>query len=364
MRSIRRLLHHQTFKNRRGEKQETRTWYITINGKHYPLGEDVIEAEARAKEMLSRTARRQVMTDPTFDDLLQLVEDDYTANHRPSRDHVKSRAAHLRGFFGNPKASQIQAGTIRAYQAHRQAEGAAPATINVETALLQRGFSLARQDGMLVDAGPTFPRLAENNARKGFFERAEMEAVVQFCPEYLQGLIRAAYFTGWRKQELVTREWRHVDDQWLRLDPGTTKNGEGREFPLIPELREILKDQREYVDALQVKFGRLIPWVFPDENGHPITHFWFDWDRARRLAHLEHRLFHDFRRTAVRNMEQAGVPRSSAMALVGHKTQAMYTRYAIADRQSLTSAGEKLTSLHSGPQSLELKTLHFQKKTP
>ena len=216
MRSIRRLLHHQTFRNRRGDKQETRTWYITIQGHHHPLGEDVIEAEARSRELLSRTARRQTVSNPTLEDLLQGVADDYAANHKEA-SHLKARGGHLRAFFGNPKSSDVHTGTVRAYQAHRQREGAKPATINVELSVLQRGFTLARQDGILIDAGPSFPRLAENNARRGFFERAEMESIAAACPKWLHNLIRTAYLTGWRKSELLTREWRHVDGGWLRL---------------------------------------------------------------------------------------------------------------------------------------------------
>jgi integrase len=54
------------------------------------------------------------------------------------------------------------------------------------------------------------------------------------------------------------------------------------------------------------------------------------------------RLLHDFRRTAVRNLERNGVPRSTAMAMVGHKTEAIYRRYAIVDDQSLREAAKKL----------------------
>jgi integrase len=53
-------------------------------------------------------------------------------------------------------------------------------------------------------------------------------------------------------------------------------------------------------------------------------------------------ILHDFRRTAVRNLERAGVPRSVAMRLVGHKTESVYRRYAIADERDLRVAVERL----------------------
>lgn len=357
MRSIRKLLHHQQYRDRHGATKETRTWYVTIQGKHHPLGEDLVEAEARAKELLARSARRVIASNPSLEDLLQLVKDDYDANGRSSITHYKSRTGHLRSFFGNPKASAIHTGHIRAYQAHRQHEGAMPATINVELAVLQRGYSLARQDGSFQDAGPTFPRLATKNARKGFFEREDMERLRSFLPEHLSCLAVVAFVTGWRKMELLTREWRHVDFNggWLRLDPNETKNGEGRNFPLTDELRDALKEQRLYVDAQQARYGKVIPWVFPNDKGDPTTHLWFDWDRARKAANLPQRIFHDFRRTAVRNLERAGVPRSAAMALVGHKTQAMYSRYAIADEGLLTEAGQKLNDFGKSCQNEPVK---------
>ena len=63
-------------------------------------------------------------------------------------------------------------------------------------------------------------------------------------------------------------------------------------------------------------------------------------------AGLSGRIPHDFRRTAVRNLERAGVPRSAAMAMVGHKTEAIYRRYAIADESMLRDGAEKLAALH------------------
>jgi hypothetical protein len=59
------------------------------------------------------------------------------------------------------------------------------------------------------------------------------------------------------------------------------------------------------------------------------------------------RIPHDFRRTAVRNLERAGVSRSDAMKMVGHKTESIYRRYAIADERSMKEAAEKLERFHN-----------------
>ena len=68
------------------------------------------------------------------------------------------------------------------------------------------------------------------------------------------------------------------------------------------------------------------------------------WRNACESAGLPGRLPHDFRRTAVRNLERAGVSRSVAMKMTGHKTEAVYRRYAIVSEQDLHEAAQKLTA--------------------
>lgn len=50
----------------------------------------------------------------------------------------------------------------------------------------------------------------------------------------------------------------------------------------------------------------------------------------------------DFRQTAVRNPERAGVSRGVAMKLTGHKTEAVYCRYAIVSSGDLRDAVRRL----------------------
>jgi integrase len=76
--------------------------------------------------------------------------------------------------------------------------------------------------------------LKENNVRRDFFERVQFDAVKRHPPTALQGALEFAYLTGWRiRSEIFPIEWRQVDwnGRVVRLDPGTTKNGEGRCFP-------------------------------------------------------------------------------------------------------------------------------------
>lgn len=160
-----------------------------------------------------------------------------------------------------------------------------------------------------------------------------------------------AYITGWRKNELLQLLWRHVDfaADTIRLDPGTTKNEDGRLFIMTPELRAVLLEQRERTEALQREAGRIIPQIF-HRDGRPIKAFRRAWISSCRKAGVPDRIPHDFRRTAVRNLERAGVARSVAMMMVGHKTEAIYRRYAIVAEVDLREAARKLAVVEQGAQ--------------
>ena len=91
----------------------------------------------------------------------------------------------------------------------------------------------------------------------------------------------------------------------------------------------------------------MIPWVF-HRDGRPIKHYRRAWLTACTAAGAPYRIPHDFRRTAVRNLERAGVPRSAGMKMVGHTTEAIYRRYAIQDEVMLREASEKLQAWSDG----------------
>jgi integrase len=167
------------------------------------------------------------------------------------------------------------------------------------------------------------------------------EAISELLPRF-------AYLTGWRKGEVQGLTWRQVDLRAgvVRLEPGTTKNGEGRSFPFsdFPQLSELLHQQRESTSRFERATGRIVPRVF-HRQGLPVRSFRKAWANACAAAGVPGRLFHDLRRTAVRNLERAGVPRSWAMKLTGHKTESVYRRYAIVSEADLSAGVGKVAAL-------------------
>jgi integrase len=103
-----------------------------------------------------------------------------------------------------------------------------------------------------------------------------------------------------------------------------------------------MAELRKYTDEAQQRTGQIIPWVFHHE-GKPIGSFRKKWESAVRKAGLPGRLFHDFRRSAVRNLVRAGVPAKIAMQLTGHKTRSIFERYNITEEsEDLNNAVARL----------------------
>jgi len=315
--------------------------------------------QKRMKEMAgggSKVDEEQV----TLDDLATIITDDYKAKGQASISNLRTALKHLKGFFGEKsRAVDIRKDRITAYVRAKQEEGYSNGYIRRHLAVLKRAFNLAVEAERLSRV-PPFPTVQVDNVRTEFLTMEDVDAVCGHLNEHLAPVVRFASLTGWRKSEILNLRWRQVDFDagTVHLDPGTTKNREGRTFPFasLPPLEELLRRQRERTDDVERAQGRVVTHVF-HRDGDRIRAMRKAWNKAAKRAGLEGAWFHDLRRTAVRNLERATVPRSVATKLTGHKTEAVYRRYAIADEAALEEGVQKLARLHeAGGESDEGRT--------
>ena len=157
-------------------------------------------------------------------------------------------------------------------------------------------------------------------------------------PDHLKGFVTFAYRTGWRLSEITRLTWNQIDrsDWTVRLEVGETKNKDGRLIYLDDKLRRII--HHRYIDR---HLG--CPYVF-HRAGREIRDIRGTWKRACKAIGLEGRIFHDLRRTAIRNMIRAGIPERVAMQISGHKTRSVFDRYNIVSPEDLKIAAEKQAS--------------------
>lgn len=163
----------------------------------------------------------------------------------------------------------------------------------------------------------------------------------------------------------------------INLRAGETKNDEGRTVPIVPQLRALLLEQRSrrqdgcefvcfrldrkghamklrgfrkagYGACIKTRLGRMEA-VIDEQTGKPV------FEKPRGLCpkpkpkpKMVYRgtVFHDLRRTGVRNLVRAGVPERIAMTIGGHRARSIFERYKIVSPNDVAEAGRKLAAFH------------------
>ncbi len=253
-----------------------------------------------------------------------------------------SAITHLNAFFAGRRVVSIDTDLLRVYINHRRAKGASDSTIRRSLNDLRAMMNQARKEGKLRSADiPFFPMAAlkEGKVRKGFVEPAAFEKIKNALPENLQPLVAFLYFTGCRIGAARQITWDMVSKNCDEISlPGfITKSGEPLVLPLTGAG---LKD----VATLLRKRFRTDGPVFDTTN---LRVAWNKACMAAGLGTMNGRLrtgltLHDLRRSAVRNLIRAGVSRTVAMAISGHKTEHVFERYNITDSSDVRAALEKV----------------------
>src|SRR5690606_1881546 len=152
----------------------------------------------------------------------------------------------------------------------------------------------------------------------------------------------------WRvASEVLPLRWDQVDlaAGEVRLWSGESKTEEPRVFPFAQSaaLDALLHRQQSLAEELERTRGVVVPWVF-HRAGRRIKSCRGAWEEACKRVGLEGRLMHDLRRSAVRNLVNAGVPEKTAMLLTGHKTREVFDRYNIVSPTETAGAVAKLSA--------------------
>ncbi|MBU4263103.1 MAG: tyrosine-type recombinase/integrase [Proteobacteria bacterium] len=117
----------------------------------------------------------------------------------------------------------------------------------------------------------------------------------------------------------------------VRREADETKNDDARTIYLDDELEEIFHEQWQKRKSAK----KFLPYVFLNLNGNDrLKRFYKTWKKACGDAGISVKVFHDFRRTAVRNMVRSGIPERVAMMISGHKTRCVFNRCNIVNDQA------------------------------
>ncbi len=345
-------------------RKNSKNWWIKYsrNGKAYQesSGSDL---KAVAQRLLKRREGEIaqgkvpgiVFDRVTFDELADDFLTDYRINEKRSLVKAERSVELLKKEFGGMKAPAITTASVRRYISRRLDEKASKATVNRELAALKRMYKL----GLMctppkVTQVPHIPMLREDNTRTGFFEHGKFQELMKHLPEHLKPVCFFAYCSGWRREEILSLQWTQVDlsQGIVRLEPGTTKNKDGRTLYMEPQLWQMMR-------GLHVKKQARCQFVF-HLQGRRIGSFRKVWNTACKKAGVPGMLFHDLRRTAVRNMVRAGIPERVVMAISGHRTRAVFDRYNIVSAEDLSKAAKKRQEYRDQQE----KELHFSYSDP
>jgi integrase len=166
---------------------------------------------------------------------------------------------------------------------------------------------------------PKFPKLTENNIRTGFLEDAQYKKLITYCSDlWFQTIVEMGRTYGWRISELLNLKAGQVDvnARTIRLEPGTTKNKDGREVTMTSSVLALLTQCVAGKSAQSSVFTR------PD--GKPVRDFRETWRNACKSAGVPDLLFHDLRRTAARNLRRAGIAEGVIMKIGGWRTRSVF----------------------------------------
>jgi len=162
-------------------------------------------------------------------------------------------------------------------------------------------------------------RLKVDNRRTRILTEAEWTAVLEVCPRKLRAMVALALVMGARFGEILDLRWEHCQDRYVTFLE--TKNGRMRRVPISPAIEAILDAQ-----------PKVHPWVFTNnrtEESYTVNGAGHTFKRAVVRAGITSGdvTLHTLRHTALSRMIASGFDDYTVMAISGHSSTRMLSRY-------------------------------------
>lgn len=312
------------------------TWYCYVprrKAKRAVRGPFRTEAEARKawkdlrREVVGGKYHGPEQDRLTVGDLLDTYLASLETRHRNKSGSHEWNVKALREAWGSVKASELTVSMVDAVRTKWLAEGLSEATTDRYLQALRAAYVLAVKQER-VARRPQFDLINPNNRREGFVDEDSFWKVHVGMPQLHGDVTVFAYRSAWRRDEIESLTWEQVDMKAREARLWDSKNGEARVLPLEAELWEAI-ERRAGLRRFETSSGPALSMYVFHENGKPLGDWRKRWDRACRGAGMPGLLFHDLRRSAIKNMVDAGIPQVTIMAISGHRSDAVFRRYAI-----------------------------------
>jgi integrase len=285
----------------------------------------------------------------TFDELAKWYLSLKSVKKLASYNRVGGSLANFNKVFGNRVVGTLKAVALENYQDDREAQGAAPATIDMEISIaktmVNKGFDNDLIDGRTLKAFRRIKRKLKkgSNARERTLSTEEYLRLVEASQDHFEAILITAYNTGMRRGELLNLKWSDIDREkgFIRLSAEETKEGKPKSIPMNHFVREVLEGLPRHIHHDSVFTYK----------GEPIGH---DFRRSLRTACRKAGIsissedssgftFHDVRRTVKTNMLRAGIDKALRDTLLGHSLKGMDEYYLKPSEEDLREAMDRYT---------------------
>ncbi len=264
----------------------------------------------------------------TFPNMMENYIREHSALKKRSTSRDEASLKHLLPFFGEYELTKIRSSIVNEYKSKRLLDGAAPATVNKELALMKHAFNLAVKEWEWLSDNPLFKICMEKEppAKDRWLTEDEEKMLLLASPDWLKEIVIFAVDTGCRRGEILSLPWKHVDLTRRVATIFGRKTGEWRGIPLSRRIREMLitKHSGRKVQSLREDF------VFTHPAGQMVDIHELRWafESALKRVEIKDFRFHDLRHTFATRLAQRGIDLFTIQKLLGHKSFETTQRYA------------------------------------